>query len=144
MIRAAHEVVINRPIADVFAYLADGLNDPAWHDGILEIERASDVVGVGAMYRQTVRGLGGTRVPADYFVSEYEPPHLLAIEVTAGPVRPAGRFELSEDGPATTTLRSTLELPSTLAMKLMSGMITSEFEKEVRQIERLKTVLEAG
>ena len=91
--------MINRPIADVFAYLADGLNDPAWHDGILEIERASDVVGVGAMYRQTVRGLGGTRVPADYFVSEYEPPHLLAIEVTAGPVRPAGRFELFRGRP---------------------------------------------
>ena len=142
MIHAAHEVVIDRPIAEVFAFLADGLNDPQWRDGVLAIERVSDIVGVGAAYRQTVRGPGGTRIPADYFISDFESPYLLEFEVTAGPVRPTGRFDLAEDGPTRTTVRSTLDLPAAGGMRLMANMITKEFANEVRQIERLKHVLE--
>ena len=143
MVHAEYAVLIDRPIADVFAFLADGLNDPRWREGIVSIERISDTTGVGAMYRQVVHGLGGTRVDSDYFISDYEPPRLLGFEVTSGPVRPVGHFELSEAGPASTRVRSILDVATTGAMRFMTPMITREFDREVRQIERLKQVMEA-
>jgi uncharacterized protein YndB with AHSA1/START domain len=142
MVHATHEVVIHRPIAEVFDFLADGLNDPRWRDGVLEIERISDTIDVGTIYKQTVRGPGSTRIQSDYFITDYEPPHLLGFEVIAGPVRPTSRFELSEDGASRTTVRSTLDLAATGGMRLLANIITREFDNEVRQIERLKTVLE--
>ncbi len=142
MVQATHEVVIDRPIAEVFAFLADGLNDPRWRDGIEEIQRTSESTGMGATYRQTVRGPGSSRVPSDYVIDEYEPPNRLGSRVTAGPVRPTSRFELTETGPSSTTVRSTLEVDPTGAMRFMASLIAKEFEKEVRQIDRLKQVLE--
>ncbi|HEY2795299.1 MAG TPA: SRPBCC family protein [Micromonosporaceae bacterium] len=142
MAHASHEVVIDRPIDEVFAFLADGLNDPQWREGILEIERLTEFADFGAMYKQTVRGPGSSRVRSDYYISAYEPPRLLGFEVTAGPVRPSGRFELTADGPTRTTVRSTLDLAESPGMRLLSGMITREFDREVRQIERLKQALE--
>jgi uncharacterized membrane protein len=32
-------VTVDRPIDEVFAYLADGRNNPDWRVGVLEIER---------------------------------------------------------------------------------------------------------
>ena len=142
MVHAEHEVVIDRPIAEVFAFLADGHNDTTWRDGVEEIHRTSETIGIGATYQQTIRGPGGTHVPGDYVISEYQPPHLLGFQVTAGPVRPTGRFELTETGPARTTVRSTIDVTPTGAMRLMAGLIGKELENEVRQIDRLKHVVE--
>jgi uncharacterized protein YndB with AHSA1/START domain len=142
MVHAEYEVVIDRPIAEVFAFLADGLNDPTWRDGVEEIHRTSEAIGIGATYRQMVRGPGGIHAPGDYVISEYDPPHRLGFQVTAGPVRPTGRFDLTETDPARTTVRSTIDVNPTGAMRFMAGIIGKEFENEVRQIERLKDVLE--
>ena len=38
---AEHTTTIIRPIADVFAYVVDGLNAPKWRPGVLDIERVS-------------------------------------------------------------------------------------------------------
>lgn len=142
VIRAEHTVVIERPIAEVFAYLSNGLNDPAWRDGIVSIKRISDFDGVGAMYEQTVSGPGGTSVRSDYFIDEYEPPQMFSYRVTAGPVRPTGRFDLSETAAGHTTVRSVLEVDTSLATRLLRRMIESEFDAEVRRIEVLKQILE--
>jgi uncharacterized protein YndB with AHSA1/START domain len=142
MAHAEHEVVIERPIAEVFAFLADGRNDPQWREGILEIERLSPTDGLGTRYRQVVRGPGDRRIPSDYVISDFAPPHMFSIEVTSGPVRPTGRFDLTEEGPNRTRVRSTLDVAVSGAVRLIAGMISREFDNEVRQIERLKLVLE--
>ena len=36
MIKVEHSVVINRPVADVFAYACDPANEPKWQDGVME------------------------------------------------------------------------------------------------------------
>ena len=36
MISMEHSVVINRPIEDVFAFVADQGNEPKWHKDVLE------------------------------------------------------------------------------------------------------------
>ena len=37
MLSARHHVTIARPIGEVFAFVADGLNGPKWRPGIVDI-----------------------------------------------------------------------------------------------------------
>jgi uncharacterized protein YndB with AHSA1/START domain len=90
MAQAEHSVTVGRPIADVFAYIADGANNPRWRAGVLEIERTAGGEGVGASYRQVLAGPAGRRIRGDYRVTKYQAPTLLEFVVTAGPARPTG------------------------------------------------------
>ena len=87
MPEARHQVTIRRPASEVFAFIADGLNGPKWRTGIIDIAHVSGT-GVGATYKQGVKGPGGRRIDADYRVTTYEPNSRLAFEAIAGPVRP--------------------------------------------------------
>jgi len=142
MAHAQHTVTIDRPIADVFAYLADGTNNPRWRSGVLEIQRTSTNDGEGATYRQLLKGPGGRRISGDYRVTTHEPPTLLEFIVTAGPARPTGRFELSEAGPGRTTVTFALDLQPRGLTRLISGMVTKQMQVEVQQLQRLKQDLE--
>jgi uncharacterized protein YndB with AHSA1/START domain len=138
---AEYRVTINRPAADVFAFLADGERGPEWRDSIVEIKRVTGD-GVGAQYKQSVRGPGGRSVAADYTITDFTPPSLLAFQATAGPVRPRGRYEMSEreDGTVVTfTLDADL---SGLKKLLMGGMVSRTMETEVRALDKAKRVLE--
>jgi hypothetical protein len=69
---ASHSVTINRSASEVFAFVADGEDAPRWRSGVLDIQRVSGH-GVGAVYRQGVRGPAGRRITADYEVTAYQP-----------------------------------------------------------------------
>ena len=58
MLSAEREVTIARPVAEVFAFVADGLNAPSWRPGVMDISLASGT-GLGAVYKQGVKGPGG-------------------------------------------------------------------------------------
>jgi uncharacterized protein YndB with AHSA1/START domain len=142
MAHADNRVTIDRPIEEVFAFLADGTNNPRWRSGVLEITRTSAIDGLGSTYRQILRGPGGRRVDGDYEVTNYQPPHQLEFRVTAGPARPTGRFALSEPSTGTTEVTFTLDFTPTGFMRLMNGMITKQMRREVAQLITLKTELE--
>jgi uncharacterized protein YndB with AHSA1/START domain len=142
MAHAQHTVTINRPIADVFAYLADGANNPHWRTGVLEIHRTSATEGPGTTYRQVLTGPGGRRISGDYRITTHTEPTLLEFAVTAGPARPTGRFELSEPAPGRTTVTFTLDLAPRGLMRLMNAMITKQMRAEVQQLDQLKHYLE--
>jgi uncharacterized protein YndB with AHSA1/START domain len=139
---AENTVTVDRPITDVFAYLADGANDPRWRSGVISIQRTSTADGEDATYRQKLRGPGGRTIDGDYRVTAYQPPTLLEFQVIAGPVRPTGRFTLTEAGPGHTTVTFTLDLQPTGLMRLMNGMIAKTMRSEVGQLSRLKADLE--
>lgn len=144
MPHATNTVTVDRPIGEVFGYLADGTNNPRWRAGVLEIERTAGDNGLGTTYRQVLAGPGGRRIAGDYRVTAYAPPTGLAFAVTAGPARPTGRFELAETAPGRTTVTFTLDLRPGGMMRLMSGLIAKQMRAEVAQLTRLKTDLEAG
>ena len=140
---ARDQVTIDRPAADVFAYIADGLNGPNWRTGILDIAHVSGS-GVGATYRQGVKGPGGRRVDADYRVTAFEPNRRLAFEAIAGPVRPSGEYLLEDIAGAT---RVTFALDAQLGgiqKLLMGGMVQKTMDAEVGALANLKRVLEAS
>ena len=60
MAHAQHVTTLERPIAEVFAFLADGLNDPTWRPEGTSIELVCGA-GLGAQYAQTMTGPGGRR-----------------------------------------------------------------------------------
>ncbi len=62
---ASYQVTIQRPIDEVFAYVADCEHCPAWRPGVLDIRRVSGT-GLGERYAQGVRGPMGRRIAADY------------------------------------------------------------------------------
>jgi uncharacterized protein YndB with AHSA1/START domain len=142
MPHAENTITIDRPIEAVFAYLADGTNNPRWRSGVLSMEHVSGGDGVGATYRQKLRGPGGRTIDGDYRVTRFEPPNGLEFTVIAGPARPTGRFALTEDGPGRTTVTFSLDLRPTGLMRLMSGMVAKTMRSEVGQLSALKADLE--
>jgi uncharacterized protein YndB with AHSA1/START domain len=142
MPNAEHTVTIDRPANDVFDYLADGTHNREWRAGVLEIARTSAAGGEGATYRQVLAGPGGRRIDGDYRVTVFDPPRRLEFHVTAGPARPVGVFELTENPDKTTRVRFALDLKPAGLMKLMTPMITRQVRREVAQLDTLKTVLE--
>ena len=51
--------VIDRPVEEVFDFLADGTNDPKFSPRVLEIAKATDgPVGAGTVYKSTVKDAG--------------------------------------------------------------------------------------
>ena len=140
---AQNQVTIARPVSEVFAFVADGLNGPRWRPGVLDISLVSGS-GPTAVYKQGVKGPGGRRIAADYRITAYEPDRRLSFAATAGPVRPAGTY-LFEETAGGTRLEFAIEAELTGIKKfLMSGAVQKTMDAEVGAIERLKTVLESG
>ena len=142
MPHAENTVTISRPLQEVFDYLADGTHNKDWRDGVLEIERTSADNGQGATYRQVLAGPGGRRIDGDYQITVFDPPRRLEFQVTAGPARPVGTFELSENADQLTKVRFSLEVNPAGLMKLMTPMITKTMRHEVAQLGNLKAILE--
>jgi uncharacterized protein YndB with AHSA1/START domain len=139
---AEREVTIARPVGDVFAFVANGLNAPRWRPGVLDISLVSGT-GLGAVYKQGVKGPGGRRIDADYRVTAYEPNRRLSFEAIAGPVRPTGQFVFDDlDGATRLTFALQAEVTG-LKKLLMGGAVQKTMDAEVAATERLKQVLEA-
>jgi uncharacterized membrane protein len=144
MAHAENEITINRPAADVYAFLADGLNNPAWRSGVQAIALKSGSAGaLGAVYSQTLSGPGGRPLAGDYEITAAEPGRRLAFQVVEGPARPAGEYLLDE-GADGTRVRFSLDLQPKGLMKIVGPLISRTMETEVAQLSRLKAVLEAA
>jgi uncharacterized protein YndB with AHSA1/START domain len=140
---AEHEVTIARAPEEVFAFLADGTTGPRWRPAVADVAHESGT-GVGARYRQGMKGPMGRRVAADYEITEHEPPRALAFRVTAGPVRPRGRYDLTPAAGGTSVrFRLDCELSGPKKL-LMGGSVQKSMDAEVRNLERLKQVLEGA
>src|SRR5262245_13037130 len=96
---------------------------------VLEISRTSAADGQGATYRQVLVGPGGRRIGGDYQVTVFDPLRRLEFQVTAGPARPTGVFELSEVADKSIQVRFSLDLNPAGLMKLMTPMISKQSQR---------------
>jgi len=142
MPQAKHSLTISRPVADVFAYVADGEKCTQWRSGVLDIRRATGDGSVGTTYQQGVKGPMGRRISADYMVTVYEPNRRLEFQTVTGPARPHGRYDFEEaDGGTLLTFALDAKVGG-LAGLFMGGMVQKTMDSEVKAIESLKKVLE--
>jgi carbon monoxide dehydrogenase subunit G len=67
-------VVIDRPVEEVFAFLADGENDKKFSPRVLEINKTTDgPPGLGTVYASTVKDAGMT-TKREFKLTEFESP----------------------------------------------------------------------
>lgn len=116
-------VVIDRPIEEVFAFLADGENDRKFSARVLEIAKTTDgPPGVGTVYASTVKD-AGVKFKRKFELTEFEPPTKIRwAEVSTGPVvTPEGGYDLAPSGDATQlTFYNVLE-PANFGGRLIVG-----------------------
>jgi len=96
-------VVVDRPIEQVFAFLADGDNDPKFSPRVLEIAKTPEGhPGVGTVYASTVKD-AGMKTKREFKLTEFQAPTKIRWEeiskntVTA----PEGGYDLSPEGDGT-------------------------------------------
>jgi uncharacterized membrane protein len=139
---AQHSVSINRPVADVFAFVANGTNAMQWRPGVVDVAHLSGE-GIGAIYRQGVKGPRGRRIAADYEVTAYEPNRRFAFRAIAGPVRPTGEYRFESAG-ETTTVSFSLEATLTGWKALLMGRaVQASMDSETHTLDTLKRILES-
>jgi uncharacterized protein YndB with AHSA1/START domain len=143
MAHATHTVTVAQPIDQVFAFLADGTNNPKWRPGVTTIKHVSGD-GVGALWAQQMKGPGGRTIDGDYKVTAYDAPNRLDFQVVAGPARPTGSFTLKAVDDATTEVTFTLDLKPRGLMVLMTPMINKQVRTEAEALGRLPDALAAG
>jgi uncharacterized protein YndB with AHSA1/START domain len=144
MPQASYSVTINRPVADVFAFVVDGEKCKLWRPGVVDIVRATGAMdgGVGTRYIQGVKGPMGRRVSADYEITVFEPDQRLEFQTIEGPARPHGRYDFeAADGGTRLTLALDAELTG-LRKTVMAGAVQKTMDSEVRMLDNLKRILE--
>lgn len=138
---AERSITINRPVAEVFAFVADGTTARQWRPAVLDVERIGGS-GLEATYRQGVKGPGGRRIAADYEVYDVDPNRRIAFRAIAGPVRPTGEYRFEEaDGGTRMSFALSAQL-GWLKGLLMSRAVQSSMDAEMAALDNLKRILE--
>jgi uncharacterized protein YndB with AHSA1/START domain len=105
-------VVVDRPIEDVFAFLADGENDPKFSPRVLEIAKTTDgPPGVGTVYASTVKD-AGVKTKRQFKLTEFESPTRIRwAEISKNAITASeGGYDLAPEGDGTrVTLHNVLE-----------------------------------
>jgi uncharacterized protein YndB with AHSA1/START domain len=96
-------VVIDRPIEEVFAFLADGTNDPKFSPRVQEITKTTDgPPGVGTVYASTVKD-AGMKTQREFKYTEFEAPTRIRwTEMSKNQITvPEGGYALAREGEGT-------------------------------------------
>ena len=139
--------VIDRPIDDVFAFLADGTNDLKFSPRVQKIEKTSDgPVGVGTVFESTVKDAGMT-TSRRFELTEFEAPTKIRWAERSKNIVTAteGGYDLEAVGDSQTkvTIHNTLEGHG--FGKLIVGFAVSAASKDAPALaERIKAAVEAA
>lgn len=125
---------------EVFAYLADLDNLAEWQSGVVSARRISgSEMGVGSSV-VVVRELMGQRIEAPLTVTEYEPPHRMAIGSEVSGVKALAELDLAPAGAAETDLRFAMEIRGSGLTSFMEPMIAGAAGGDIdASLERLRS-----
>lgn len=135
---------INRPAAEVFAYVSDQLNGPEWQEGLEEVHRTTeDAIGVGTRHTFQ-RRVGRRQVSGENVYIEFEPTRRVLFTFTSSDgLTGEGWYEVTPLAPDRTRLDSGVEIRLRGLIRLASPLIERSIREEDRQdTERLKEILE--
>ena len=140
MLKFENTIRIDRPAAEVFAFLSDFENIPRWNYFVLDVRKLSDgPIQVGTTYHQVRK-----TDEQDFRIVELEPDHKVTVK-TLPQSSPdlEMRFTLKEQGNAT-LIRDEWQLDSGLPMlleRLGAGKVKSAVAEN---LAKLKVLLEEG
>jgi uncharacterized membrane protein len=139
-------VEIDRPVGEVFAFLADGTNDPKFSPRVQQITKAPDgPTTVGTVFTSTVKD-AGMKSNREFKITEFEPNAKIRwAEQSKNIVTAEGGydFESLEDGKTKLRIFNTLDGHG--FGKLIVGFALSQARKDAPAFgQRIKTAVEAS
>jgi uncharacterized protein YndB with AHSA1/START domain len=142
MIKVDESIIIQRPVEEVFAFVADQRNAPEWQSGLLEVRRTDEgPLGVGATHA-VVRKFMGRRMEVNNEYVAYELNAQVTFKSTAGPM-PFEFSYLTESTPTGTRLTGNMQVKAAGFMGLAEPLIGASMKREMRAaFGELKDLLE--
>jgi carbon monoxide dehydrogenase subunit G len=142
MQRVERQTTVPAPPDEVFGFVADLENLPAWQAGVLEARRTSEgPISVGAT-AHVVRQVMGQRIEAQLAVTAYEPPRRLVVESTVSGVRVAIALDLVALDGGGTEVAVSAEIRGSGLTAFMEPMIASAAGSDLAtSLERLASAL---
>ncbi|MGW1773832.1 SRPBCC family protein [Streptomyces sp. NPDC002104] len=139
-------VEIDRPVAEVFAYLADGRNDPEFSPRVLRITRTPDgPTAVGTVFRSTVKD-AGMKTGREFAITALDAPARIRwTELSRNLVTAEGGYDLAELPGGRTRLRVFNTLTGHGFGHLLVGLALSAARKDAPDFgRRIKAAVEAS
>ncbi len=94
-------VFVDRPVAQVFAFVAEQHNAPRWQKGLHAVRKTSEGPdGVGTTHEFSRKIVGGTLVASNEY-TEYEPNQKVGFRSTSGPMQFRACYLTEPDGTGT-------------------------------------------
>ncbi len=141
MLKVTSSVVINKPVADVFAFAINAENDTQWQGGVDQVipEGPQDVV--GAKYTE-VRKFMGQEMRSTLEVTAYEKNVKWGSKVLKGPVPYEATVTFEAEGGGTRVTTQVEGEPKGF-FKLAEGVLQGQLQKSLDEDgQRLKHLLE--
>ncbi|MCX5150840.1 SRPBCC family protein [Streptomyces sp. NPDC048550] len=139
-------VEIDRPVGEVFAYLADGRNDPKFSPRVQEITRTPDgPTGVGTVFRSTVKD-AGMKTGREFRITGFEPQRSVRwTEQSKNLVTAQGGYDFEALPGDRTRVRIFNTLEGHGFGKLLVGLALSAARKDAPDFgRRIKAAVEAS
>ena len=142
MARVQNSVHVARPIAEVFAYVADPANSEKWNSTVLESSASETPIGVGTTIHSRVRFLGRTS-ELDATVREFQRPTRFVTE-SLRPYRYLLTWTLLPENGGTRVVRAG-DIDFRGPLKILSPILIRPIARKTDQasLERMKSLLEA-
>ena len=139
--------VIDRPIEEVFAFLADGENDKKFSPRVQEITKTTDgPPGAGTIYRSTVKDAGMT-TQREFELTEFEAPTKIRWTERSKNIVTArqGGYDLAPEGEGKTRMTIWNELEGHGFGKLIAPLAVRAARKDANPFaQRIKAAVEAS
>lgn len=143
MIEVESRVVIERPVDEVFAFVADQTNAPRWQQGLVEVRRTTEgPIGVGTRHTAVRQFLGRKMELTNEYVG-FEPNERVTFEADSGSMRLEASY-LTEAVPRGTQLTCRMLIEPRGPMRLLQPLVARGMRKESAADDRtLKELLES-
>ena len=144
MINLDFSTLIDRPVKDVFAFVANPNNMSKWNSAVVSIEQVTPgEVGVGTKFKTVGEALG-RRLEGELQVQAYEPDTKCGFQLNAGPMQMNMTLLFKTVGTGTKLNLNVQGNPAGI-FKLAEGVMTGQVKSLMEaNFARLKSVLESG
>jgi len=140
MIDETHTLTINRPVKNVFDFVADPSNEPDWHLDVREVLRPKDgPYELGETFQWVVR-FGGSKTYS-LEITALEPNRLVEITTREGAVLPVLTHTFQPDGDGTRYTRR-VRFETRGLLRVMAPLMKRMNNPNTRWAENLKELLE--
>ena len=144
MINLDFGTLIDKPVKDVFAFVANPNNMSKWNSAVVSLEQITPGdVGVGTKFK-SVGEMMGRRIEGEMQVVAYEPDSKCGFQVNAGPMQVTMIMTFKTVGTGTKISLNAQGNPAGF-FKVAEGMMTGRVKTMMEEnLARLKSSLEKG